>query len=117
MHRPTLESQGFDLTGMDASLTADIHDVWDRTRHVLIQNHIGYLIYSLGLEREYDGWQLVFSELERALEGDGDSTSQKAFRYLAKKTMPFKAFMKMRIESAMSVVSDVSSDLTCCRFH
>lgn len=117
MHRPTLESQGFDLTGMDASLTDDIHDVWDRTHHVLIQNHIGYLVYSLGLEREYDGWQIVFSELERALEGDRDSTSQKVFQYLAKRTMPFKAFMRMRIASAMSVVSSLPPNLKCRRFH
>ncbi|CAG1970248.1 unnamed protein product [Fusarium graminearum] len=106
MHRPTLESQGFDLKGMDESLTDDVHQVWDRTHHVLIQNHIGYLIYSLRLEREYGGWQLVFSELERALEGDGDSTSQKIFHYLVKSTMPFKAFLRMRMESAMSVVND-----------
>ncbi|KAK6703400.1 hypothetical protein SNK04_013308 [Fusarium graminearum] len=106
MHRPTLESQGFDLKGMDESLTDDVHQVWDRTHHVLIQNHIGYLIYSLRLEREYGGWQLVFSELDRALEGDGDSTSQKIFHYLVKSTMPFKAFLRMRMESAMSVVND-----------
>ncbi|KAJ4141782.1 hypothetical protein NW768_000999 [Fusarium equiseti] len=103
MHRPTLESQGFDLTCMDDSLTDDVHQVWDRTHHVLIQNHIGYLVYSLGLEREYDGWQLLFSELAHAFKGDDDSTNQKIFRYLAKKTMPFKAFMRMRMESAMSV--------------
>ncbi|CAF3511877.1 unnamed protein product [Fusarium graminearum] len=107
MHRPTLESQGFDLKGMDESLTDDVHQVWDRTHHVLIQNHIGYLIYSLRLEREYGGWQLVFSELERALEGDGDSTSQKIFHYLVKSTMPFKAFLRMRMESAMSVIPNI----------
>ncbi|KAK7404147.1 hypothetical protein QQX98_010051 [Neonectria punicea] len=102
LHGPTLEAQGFDLTSLEATVTHKVHEVWDRVHHALIQNHIGYLLYGLGLEGEHYGWRIVCSELERALDGGGESVQQSIYRYFVKETMPFKSFMRMRMDASLN---------------
>ncbi|KPM41505.1 hypothetical protein AK830_g5103 [Neonectria ditissima] len=101
LHGPTLEAQGFHLTNLEAAVTPDVHQIWDRVHHALIQNHIRYLMCSLGLEDEHDGWRIVHSELERALDGDDESVQQRICRYFVKETMPFKSFMRMRMDASL----------------
>ncbi|RGP70044.1 aerobactin siderophore [Fusarium sporotrichioides] len=98
LHGPTLQDQGFDLEGLEATATLNVHEVWDRVHHALIQNHIGYLLDSLGIE--VDGWQVVSFELERALQGDMKSVEQNIYRHFVKETMPFKSFIKMRMNAS-----------------
>ncbi|KAK4139905.1 aerobactin siderophore [Dichotomopilus funicola] len=101
LHGPTLEAQGFDLTNLEATATADAHAVWNRVHHALIQNHIGYMLYSLGLEGDHDGWQIVRYELGRALTGHDESAQQMVYRHFTKETMPFKSFIRMRMEASL----------------
>ncbi|KAK4124711.1 hypothetical protein N657DRAFT_615634 [Parathielavia appendiculata] len=100
LHGPTLEAQGFDLTNLEGTVTDDVHAVWNRVHHALVQNHIGYMLYSLGLEGVHDGWQIVCSELERALAGNDKSPEQMIYRHFMKETMPFKSFIRMRMEAS-----------------
>ena len=110
LHGPTLKDQGFDITNLGATVTEDIHQVWNRVHHALVQNHIGYLLYSLGLEGDScDGWQIVHSELERVLSGPG-STAQAIFQYFVKETMPLKSFIRMRMGASFKSVN-------CLHFH
>ncbi|KAM0232012.1 hypothetical protein ACHAPO_008046 [Fusarium lateritium] len=98
LHGPTLEDQGFDLTSLEATTTINVHEVWDRVHHALIQNHIGYLLDSLGIES--DGWQIVSFELDRVLQGDVQSVEQRIYRHFVKEKMPFKSFITMRMEAS-----------------
>ncbi|OBS25879.1 hypothetical protein FPOA_06413 [Fusarium poae] len=98
LHGPTLQDQGYDLTSLEATTTPIVQEVWDRVHHALIQNHIGYLLDSLGVESH--GWQVVSYELERALQGDNQSVEQSIYRHFVKETMPFKSFMAMRMKAS-----------------
>ncbi|KAK0111672.1 hypothetical protein ONS95_002017 [Cadophora gregata] len=101
MHRPTFVKQGFDLTDMDASATDDVHEVWDRVHHALLQNHIGYLMYALGLEKTHDGWGVVRSFLFDVLTADGSLVGREMYEYFLKETMAFKCFLTMRMEATL----------------
>ncbi len=106
LHGPTLEAQGFDLTHLsEATVTGDVRQVWNRVHHALVQNHIGYMQYSLGLEgdRDRNGWQIVCSELEHVLVASGNdkpSAQEMIYRHFVRATMPFKSFLRMRMEAA-----------------
>ncbi|PVH78482.1 hypothetical protein DL98DRAFT_550048 [Cadophora sp. DSE1049] len=101
MHRPTLEKQGFDVSNLDASTTDDLHELWDRVHHALLQNHIGYLLYTLGLERTHDEWGIVRSVLFEVLTADGDALGTEIYEYFVKETMAFKGFLNMRMETTL----------------
>ncbi|KAH7182252.1 IucC family-domain-containing protein [Fusarium flagelliforme] len=98
LHGPTLQDQGFDLTSLEATTTLNVHEAWDRVHHALVQNHIGYLLDSLGIESH--GWQVVSFELDRVLQGDAHSVQQRIYRHFVKETMPFKSFIMMRIRAS-----------------
>ncbi|KAF4971965.1 hypothetical protein FZEAL_9703 [Fusarium zealandicum] len=83
LHGPTLQAQGHDLTGLEAATTNAIHEVWNRVHHALIQNHVGYMLYALGLDRE--GWAVVRSVLRNVLANDGDSVGGR----LVENTAPY----------------------------
>ncbi|KID85221.1 Aerobactin siderophore biosynthesis, IucA/IucC [Metarhizium guizhouense ARSEF 977] len=84
LHGASLEAQGFDVTGLEASSTDDSHQVWDRVHHALIQNNIGYMMYALELERDHDGWG------HRAI-----------YQYFLRDTMLLKSFITMRLRSSL----------------
>lgn len=102
LHGPTLQDQGIDLTSLEATVTQDVHEVWDGVHHYLIQNHIGRLLESLGLELH--GWQIVSFELERALQGDVGSVEQSIYRHFVNETMPFESPLKMRMVASVKTV-------------
>jgi siderophore synthetase component len=102
LHGTTLQDHGFDLAGLEATVVQEVHDVWDKMHHDIIQNHIGHLLDSLGLELQ--GWQIISFELERALQGEVDSVEQGIYRHFIKETMPFKSFIKMRMEAPLKTV-------------
>ncbi|CRG91682.1 putative protein KIAA1109 [Talaromyces islandicus] len=95
IHKPTLERQGgIDLSNIDPLCTDNIHTVWDRLHHALIQNNIGYMMYALGLEKTDRAWTIVRSMLSDIL-SDGDGKD--VYHYFVKDTMPFKCFLNMRM--------------------
>ncbi|KAF4150882.1 hypothetical protein CNMCM6069_005350 [Aspergillus lentulus] len=97
IHKPTLERQGgFDLSNIGPLCSDDLHRVWDRVHHALIQNNIGYMLYALDLEKTDKVWAVVRSVLYDLL-ADGDHMAQDMYRYFVQDTMPFKCFLNMRM--------------------
>ncbi|KAF4159447.1 hypothetical protein CNMCM6936_004364 [Aspergillus lentulus] len=97
IHKPTLERQGgFDLSNIGPLCSDDLHRVWDRVHHALIQNNIGYMLYALDLEKTDKVWAVVRSVLYDLL-ADGDHMAQDMYHYFVQDTMPFKCFLNMRM--------------------
>ncbi|KAH6951991.1 hypothetical protein DER45DRAFT_605913 [Fusarium avenaceum] len=105
LHGPTLQDQGFDLTSLEATITQDVHEVWDSVHLSLVQNHIGLLLESLGLELH--GWQIVSFELERALQAEVGSMEQSIFRHFVKETMAFESPFKMRLMASVKTPHEI----------
>lgn len=62
------------------------------------------MLYALGLEgEEYDGWGVVRDVLGDVLGLDG--VGKEVYDYFVKDTMPFKCFMRMRIDASSKTVS------------
>ncbi|KAF3480786.1 uncharacterized protein GIQ15_06133 [Arthroderma uncinatum] len=105
LHMPTLESQGF---GIDPSrlardgtaMTDKLEDVWSKVHHALLQNHIGNLISAMGLDTNGVGWEIVREELATSLLNDEHSgtAGREIYEYFMRETMPFKCFLKMKME-------------------
>jgi hypothetical protein len=87
---------------LEATVTKDVHEVWDRVHHSLVQNHIGHLLDSLGLELH--GWQIVSFELERVFQGEVGSVEQGIYQHFVKETMPFESPFKMRMMASIKTV-------------
>lgn len=105
LHGASLEAQGFDVTGLEASSTDDSHQVWDRVHHALIQNNIGYMMYALELERDHDGWGIVRSALADSLDVENNALGRQIYQYFLRDTMLFKSFITMRLRSSLDGVS------------
>ncbi|KAI6754751.1 hypothetical protein HG530_012503 [Fusarium avenaceum] len=105
LHGPTLQDQGFDLTSLEAIVTEDVHEVWDSVHHSPVQNHIGLLLETLGLELH--GWQIVSFELERALQAEVGSVEQSIYRHFVKETMPFESPFKMRLMTPVKTPPEI----------
>ncbi|KAF9890654.1 hypothetical protein FE257_005785 [Aspergillus nanangensis] len=61
LHTPTLRRQGVCFDAMFpgwAVMTEDMNDVWGKIHHSLLQNHVGFLLNSLGLQRN-GGWRII----------------------------------------------------------
>ncbi|KAL3472534.1 ferric iron reductase FhuF-like transporter-domain-containing protein [Aspergillus californicus] len=103
LHMPTLRSQGHDIYTIPpgaATMTEDLHGVWSKVHHSLFQNHLGHLIVALGLE-DQGGWEIVRNEVKAILLPNGRPCSPHAAQlcdFLLAETMPFKCFLRMRIE-------------------
>ncbi|KAL2862583.1 ferric iron reductase FhuF-like transporter-domain-containing protein [Aspergillus lucknowensis] len=103
LHMPTLRSQGYDLHTIPpgaATMTDDLHDVWSKVHHSLFQNHLGSLIVALGLEED-GGWEIVRNEVKAILQpadGSGSASARDLYEFLTAETMPFKCFLRMRME-------------------
>lgn len=105
IHKPTLKGQGdFDLENIGPLCSDDLHKVWDRVHHALIQNNIGYMLYALDLEKTDKAWAIVRSVLYNLLSG-GDRMTQDMYRYFVQDTMPFECFLNMRMNVLFGSVS------------
>lgn len=52
MHVPTLKKFGVNFDSLPpggATLTEDLHNVWSKVHHALVQNHVGLIVSALGL--------------------------------------------------------------------
>ncbi|KAL4893558.1 ferric iron reductase FhuF-like transporter-domain-containing protein [Aspergillus ambiguus] len=100
LHVPTLQHYGVDFSGMipgGATMTEDLHDVWSKVHHSLLQNHVGFLVYNLGLE-SHGGWGIVRDVLSKTLKNTQSPMGDEFYEYVMKDTMPFKCFLRMRME-------------------
>lgn len=107
LHRSTLKEQGFDLSSVGGICTDDIHEVWDRVHHALLQNNIGYMLYALGLEKASNGWALVRSTLSDILESERDPVGKNIYQYFVQEMMPFKCFIRMRMGASLKSVGSL----------
>ncbi|KAL2858582.1 IucC family-domain-containing protein [Aspergillus pseudoustus] len=100
IHAPAFSRSGVDLPGLlppgAQTVTDNVHTIWHKVHHALLQVHVGHLLYMLGLE-SHGGWPIVREELERALDPLGDPDGRAVHEYLLRKTMPLKCFMEMRL--------------------
>jgi hypothetical protein len=92
------------LSNIGPLCSDDLHKVWDRVHHALIQNNIGYMLYALGLEKTDKVWAIVRSVLYNIL-SDGDHMAQDMYRYFVQDTMPFNCFLYMRMSVSFGSVS------------
>lgn len=107
MHVPTLRNHGVRYDSLPpgaATLTDDLQNVWSKVDHSLLQNHVGLLLESLGLEN-HGGWTITHEVLSTVLGSDKGSPGYTLFEYFTKDTMPFKCFLRMRMEGKYRDVS------------
>lgn len=109
MHVPTLRNYGVNFDSLPpggATLTDDLHNVWSKVHHALVQNHVGLVVSALGLERD-GGWGIVREVLERVLTGEEEGMGREVLGFFLQNTMPFKCFLRMRMEGKYRDVSAV----------
>ncbi|GAB1218113.1 hypothetical protein ATERTT37_007364 [Aspergillus terreus] len=97
LHTPTLRDQGVSFDGMFpgwAVMTENMNDVWGKVHHSLLQNHVGFLLNALDLQRHH-GWSIVRDVLEGGLRGLPDNG---LYEFCLKDTMPLKCFLRMSME-------------------
>ncbi|KAJ5652282.1 hypothetical protein N7507_009708 [Penicillium longicatenatum] len=97
LHTPTLCLQGVNCDAMFpdwAVMTERIEEVWGKVHHSLLQNHVGYLLDALNLQTQ-GGWAIVHDVLEKTL---AELPSNGLYEFCVKETMPFKCFLRMRME-------------------
>ncbi|KAB8229007.1 IucC family-domain-containing protein [Aspergillus alliaceus] len=100
VHHPTFRRSGRDLGAIPAgasTITDDLHAVWHKVHHALLQVHVGHLLYMLGLESN-GGWPIVREELRKALNPSADPGGRMVYDFFMQVTMPFKCFMEMRLQ-------------------
>ncbi|KAF4231520.1 hypothetical protein CNMCM8980_005309 [Aspergillus fumigatiaffinis] len=100
LHIPTLQQYGVKLGSLllgSATMTDDLHNVWSKVHHSMLQNHVGSLMTALGLESK-GGWSVVREELVAILRPDESATGQSLYQFFLGDTMPFKCFLRMRME-------------------
>jgi siderophore synthetase component len=88
-------------------MTDDLHDVWSKVHHSLFQNHIGHLIVALDLEEDGE-WEVVRDVVRGVLMPGGQACGVHAeglYGFLMAETMPFKCFLRMRMEGKYRDVS------------
>ncbi|KAE8422529.1 IucC family-domain-containing protein [Aspergillus pseudocaelatus] len=101
MHVPTLKSHGVKFDSLPpggATLTDNLQNVWSKVHHSLLQNHVGLLLEALGLEN-HGGWAITLEALSTVLGHGQGSLGAELLQYFTKDTMPFKCFLRMRMES------------------
>ncbi|KAE8357410.1 hypothetical protein BDV27DRAFT_164547 [Aspergillus caelatus] len=102
LHRSSLERQGFDTTNFSGLCSDDLHVVWDRVHHAILHNNIGFMLDALDLERSHNGWAIVRSELSSILVSGDNPIGKEVYRYFCRETMPFKSFIRMRINACFN---------------
>ncbi|KAJ5901986.1 hypothetical protein N7495_002514 [Penicillium taxi] len=101
MHVPTLRNHGLKTDSVPpgaATLTENLQNVWSKVHHSLLQNHVGLLLVALELD-DHGGWAITHEILSTVLGSDEGSPGKALFDYFTKDTMPFKCFLRMRMES------------------
>lgn len=104
LHTPTLRQQGVSFDAMFpgwAVMTENIKDVWGKVHHSLLQNHVGYLLNALDLQK-HGGLAIVRDVLEKSLAGLPD---RGLYEFCLKDTIPFKCFLRMSMEGKYRDVS------------
>jgi len=107
LHMPTLRSHGHSLDTIfpgSAITTDNLHDVWSKAHHTLIQMHFGQLLTTLQLESQ-GGWAIVREQLSRILLSGNYATGKDLYQFFMQDSMSFKCFIKMRMESKYRDVS------------
>ncbi|KAA8646026.1 siderophore [Aspergillus tanneri] len=100
LHTPTLRRQGVKFDKMLSGwvvLTESMNDVLEKVHHSLLQNHIGFLLNSLCLER-HDGWNIVRDVLEVVLSPVDGSPRNDIYKWFMNDTMLLKCFLRMRMQ-------------------
>ncbi|KAE8386171.1 IucC family-domain-containing protein [Aspergillus alliaceus] len=100
LHTPTLRQYGVKFESLlmgSATITDSLHNVWSKVHHSMLQNHVGSLMAALGLECK-GGWAVVREELLAVLRPDDSATGQSLYQFFLGDTMPFKCFLRMRME-------------------
>ncbi|EYE96808.1 uncharacterized protein EURHEDRAFT_514051 [Aspergillus ruber CBS 135680] len=100
MHVPTLKKFGVNFDSLPprgATLTEDLHNLWSKVHHALVQNHVGLIVSALGLERN-GGWGIVREVLGGVLEQQEEGMGRELAEYFMQNTMSFKCFLRMRME-------------------
>ncbi|KAF7593530.1 hypothetical protein BBP40_011258 [Aspergillus hancockii] len=100
LHVPTLQQHGVDFESLplgSATLTDNLHNVWSKVHHSILQNHVGFLMSSLALEST-GGWGVVREELLAALRPEESAQAQALYQFFLGDTMLFKCFLRMRME-------------------
>ncbi|KAJ5726074.1 uncharacterized protein N7483_007431 [Penicillium malachiteum] len=104
LHTPTLRLQGVNFDAMYpgwAVMTESMHDAWGKVHHSLLQNHVGYLLDALNLQK-HGGWAIVREVLEQVL---ATLLNTGLYEFCMKDTMPYKCFLRMRMEGKYRDVS------------
>ncbi|KAF8534144.1 ferric iron reductase FhuF-like transporter-domain-containing protein, partial [Trichophaea hybrida] len=99
IHVPTLHKNGYDLkTALPGSsiLTDDLHEVWSKAHHTLIQNNMNQFIRGLRLQCE-GGWAIAREELKSVLQADEDENARRLEGFLFAEKVPVKSFMRMQM--------------------
>lgn len=100
IHNPTFTAHKFSFDtlarGNNPIFMDDIIKVWDRIHHVVLQNHIGYLMNALGLDK-HGGWPIVREELRSVLDDGEGGRGREIYEHFLKKEMAFKCFLKTRL--------------------
>lgn len=107
LHVPTLEGVGVDFHSLPpggAIMTDNFHEVWSKVHHSLFQNHVGLLLTALGLDNA-GGWPITLQVLSKVLNPDVNTDAKALFEYFTRDTMPFKCFLRMRMEGKYRDVS------------
>ncbi|EPS27085.1 hypothetical protein PDE_02026 [Penicillium oxalicum 114-2] len=74
-----------------------VRSIWSKIHHAIFQNHLGNLVYALGLDR-HDGWMIIRDEVTAALNPDIDPRARELYDFILQETMPFKCFLRMRMD-------------------
>ena len=97
---PTLHSHGYSLDSIfpgSAITTDSLHDVWAKAHHTIFQNHLGLLLTSLQLQA-HGGWAVIREEMLKILKPEDDSDAKKLYQFFVQECMPFKCFIKMKMD-------------------
>lgn len=96
IHVPTLESQGIqvptELARMPETQAKNPEALWQRLHRTLLQNHVAFLLRSLGLEQS-DGWATVREELGKVLVSHEYPMGDKMHEYFLAETMEYPCFL------------------------
>jgi siderophore synthetase component len=107
MQLPTLRKCGFELKMAlpgSSIITEDIHEVWSKAYHTLIQNHLNQFIHGLRIQG-VGGWRVVKEELQGVMAKEQGETARELERFFFNERVPFKCFMRMQMASVYRNVS------------
>jgi siderophore synthetase component len=100
IHYPTFLRSGYTLSEKlppgSPHLADNLSSPLNKVHHSLIQDHVGPLLHTLGIE-SHGGWTIVREELEKALNPSEDPDGKSLYEFFTQDTMPIPGFMGMRL--------------------